>query len=655
MSDLIQLTPRIPSSSTKTRHPLEPLDAREVSAAVAILTEHGKVTPTTRFVSIALKEPDKQLVHDQADPASIPRLAFAVLFDNATNFCYEATLALADSKLMSWAHVPGVQPTMTIDEQAECEEAVRSSEVFKEALKRHTGVDDTSLLMVDIWSAGNYGEPEDSTRRLARPLCFLRTDPMDNGYVRPIEGLRPIVDLNTMEVVRVEEYGHWEVPPGEANYAAGRMDRFRRDIKPLEILQPDGPSFEVNGYEVAWQKWKFVIGFNAREGLTLHHLRYEDEGRDRSILYRASMTEMVVPYADPGPTQRRKNAFDVGEYGMGMCANSLELGCDCLGLIRYFDAQMCDSRGRPLTIKNAVCMHEEDFGILWKHTDRRLPDAPEVRRSRRLVVSSISTVENYEYGFFWYLYQDGTIQFEIKLTGVLSLGAFPKGETPKYGALVAPQLYAPNHQHFFNMRLDFDLDGVDNTVHRVDVVADPIDDANPFENAFHAVSTALTTEKEACGNLCLDSARTWKVVNPNVLNHVGQPVGYKLLPGDNSVPYASPNAWWRKRAGFVDHHVWVTPYHADEQYGAGNYPNQSRGGDGLKHWTEQDRPIDDTDVVLWYTFGHTHLPRAEDYPVMPTAYIGFTLKPNGFFRMNPANDVPPSPKKTGTSSCCSHD
>ena len=405
----------------------------------------------------------------------------------------------------------------------------------------------------------------------------------------------------------------------------------------------------MQGYQVRWQKWSFVIGFNAREGLTLHHLRYDDEGRERSVLYRASLTEMVVPYGDPGPTQRRKNAFDVGEYGMGMCANSLELGCDCLGLIRYFDAHLCDSRGEPFTIKNAVCMHEEDYGILWKHTDRRLPDSPQVRRSRRLVVSSISTVENYEYGFFWYLYQDGTIQFEVKLTGILSLGAYPPGETPPYGVLVAPQLYAPNHQHFFNMRLDFDLDGIANSVSRIDVVADPLDEHNPFENAFQAVATPLETEKAARGHLNLETMRTWKIVNPGVLNHVGEPVGYKLLPGDNSFPLASPAAWWRKRAGFVNHHVWVTPYRPDERHGAGDYPNQSRGGDGLSKWTEQDRPIDDTDIVLWYTFGHTHIPRPEDYPVMPTAYIGFTLKPNGFFTANPANDVPPSAKKA---SCC---
>ncbi|MGD9632435.1 MAG: primary-amine oxidase [Pirellulales bacterium] len=631
-----------------TLHPLEPLSADEIEQAVSILRTSGKLTPTTRFVSVSLKEPSKDLVHAGESTGAAQREAFVVLFDNATNSCYEAEVSLSDFRLTSWNHIPNVQPTMTIDEQIECEQAVIESPAFQEALQRQYGVSDPKLVMVDIWSAGNYGSEEDRSRRLARPLCFLRQDPTDNGYVRPIEGLRPVVDLNTMEVIRVEEFGHWPLPPVTCNYAADRVLNQRKDIKSIEIKQPDGPSFEVNGHEVHWQNWSFVVGFNAREGLTLHNLRYRDGGRDRSILYRASLTEMVVPYGDPTETQRRKNAFDVGEYGMGMCANSLELGCDCLGEIYYFDADLVTSRGKPLKIKNAICMHEEDYGILWKHTDRRL-EVPEVRRSRRLVISSVSTVENYEYGFFWYLYQDGNIQLEVKLTGILSLGALQPDERPKYGVLVAPQLYAPNHQHFFNVRLDFDLDGVANSVEQVDVVADEVGPDNPYENAFRARPTVLKSERQARANLNVETARTWRIVNPDVRNSVGEPVGYKFMPGDNCVPLASKNAWWRKRAGFVNHHVWVTPYNESEKYGAGNYPNQSSGGDGLIRWTEQDRPLQSTDVVLWYTFGHTHIPRPEDYPVMPAAYIGFLLKPNGFFNMNPANDLPPSAK---SKSCC---
>ncbi len=634
------------------KHPLEPLTSEEVRRAVSLLRDAGRVTPTTRFVSVSLEEPPKALVLGTNSTAP-DRRAFVVLFDNAANACHEATLSLTDRKLLGWKHVPGAQPTMTIDEQVECEQAVLADPEFKAALKRQYGVEDTSLVMVDIWSAGNYGEPEESKRRLARPLCFLRTDPTDNGYARPIEGIRPVVDLNEMKVIRVEEYGHWPLPPLPGNYAADRVPNQRTDIKPLQITQPDGPSFEVDGTQVKWQNWSFVIGFNAREGLTLHDLRYSDHGAARSILYRASLTEMVVPYGDPSNTQFRKNAFDVGEYGMGMCANSLTLGCDCVGHIRYFDAHLATSRGEPLTIANAICMHEEDAGTLWKHTDRRLPDRPEVRRSRRLVVSSVSTVENYEYGFFWTLYQDGNIQLEVRLTGILSLGTAHAGEKPKYGTMIAPQLYAPVHQHFFNVRLDFALDGINNTIQRVDVAADAPGPANPHGNAFSARATALATEKQARDHLKLETARTWRVVNPNVLNAVGEPVGYKFFPMDNALPMATTDAWWRRRAGFVNYHVWVTPFDAGEKFAAGDYPNQSTGGDGLVKWTEKDRPIENTDVVFWYTFGHTHIPRPEDYPVMPAATIGFLLKPSGFFALNPANDLPP-PKPVAAKSACCH-
>ncbi len=548
---------------------------------------------------------------------------------------------------------PGAQTTLSIDEQVECEQAVLGSAEFRDALERHYGVSDTSLVMVDIWSVGNYGAEEEATMRLARPLCFLRREPGENGYAHPLEGIRPVVDLNTMKVIRVEEHGRWPLPTGSGDYASGRVGEFRTDIKPLVITQPEGPSFALEGNRIQWQRWSVVIGFDAREGLTIHDVRYADKGRERPILYRGSLTEMVVPYGDPRPTQVRKNAFDVGEYGIGTCANSLRLGCDCVGHIEYLDAHLCTSRGELLTVPNAICIHEEDYGILWKHTDRRLPDAPEVRRSRRLVISSVSTVENYEYGFFWYFYQDGNIQFEIKLTGILSVGAAQHGEDLAHGAMLNDLLFAPNHQHFFNVRLDMNVDGPGNTVQRLDVVADPVDEANSFANAFRAVATNLKTEKEAMGELNLQTGRTWKIVNPSVKNAVGQPVGYRFFAGDNAVPYGGPSAWWRKRAGFVEHHVWVTPYVEEERYAAGEYPNQSSCTDGLVTWTEQDRPIENTDVVFWYTFGHTHLPRLEDYPVMPTAYIGFLLKPAGFFDQNPANDVPPSaPEKHGGCGSC---
>jgi primary-amine oxidase len=354
------------------------------------------------------------------------------------------------------------------------------------------------------------------------------------------------------------------------------------------------------------------------------------------------MAEMIVPYGDPGPTHYRKNVLDEGEHGLGMLANSLQLGCDCLGHIHYFDAVMSNGRGEPITIPNAICMHEEDVGVLWKHTDWRTNQV-ETRRSRRLVLSFFATVGHYDYGFFWYFYQDGNIGYEVKLTGIMNSGAVAEGVIPKHGRLVAPGVNALIHQHFFNVRLDMTVDGKENSVYEVETRADPIGPSNPHGNAFYAVATALTHEQEAQRLIDPLHGRYWVVVNPEITNSLGQLVGYKLMPGDNVLAFAQPESWTSQRAGFIHKHLWVTPYTARERYPAGEYPNQSAGGDGLPTWTQANRSIEQTDIVVWYTFGAHHIPRTEDWPVMPVTTVGFHLKPVGFFERNPALDVPPSP------------
>lgn len=349
---------------------------------------------------------------------------------------------------------------------------------------------------------------------------------------------------------------------------------------------------------------------------------------------------MAVPYGDPSPARFIQHPFDIGENLIGTLANPLEIGCDCLGEIRYLDAVVANGHGEPVRIANAICLHEEDFGLLWKHVDFRTGEA-EVRRSRRLVVSSISTIGNYEYGFYWYLYQDGAIEAEVKATGIVSTAAVPPGEIPHHGTLVAPGLNAMAHQHFFNVRLDMSVDGEENSVYEVHTEPTPPGPENPHGNAFAPVRRLLRTELEARGTVDPLSARSWLVVNPSVRNRTGQLVGYRLVPGDNVARFAQPDSSFARRAGFTDHHLWVTPFDPSERYAAGDYPNQHPGGAGLPEWTVRDRLIENTDVVHWYTFGHHHIPRPEDWPVMPVARIGFALKPVGFFDRNPALDVPP--------------
>ena len=638
-------------------HPLEPLSKAEVESAVATVKADPRMTGTSRFVTVTLNEPAKQMVLDYTPGRAVEREAFVILLDNASGECVEALVSLTQSAITSWRLLEGVQPAIMLDEFVECEEAVKRSPEFLEALRKR-GVTDVDLVMVDPWSAGAYGvEPEeDKGKRLSRALAWVRSDPTDNGYARPLEGVVAVVDLNKMEVLRVEDHGVVPLPPEPGNWTRNHITQTRTDLKPLEINQGEGPSFAVDGHEIRWQKWHLRIGFTPREGLVLYTVGYEDQGKIRPILYRASLSDMVVPYGDPSEASFRKNAFDIGEYGIGQLANSLTLGCDCLGEIQYFDAHMVNSRGRVSTIKNAVCLHEEDSGILWKHTDWRTEEV-EVRRSRRLVVSFVSTVGNYEYGFYWNFYQDGTLELEVKLTGVANTTALMPGEKPKYGTEVAPQLNAPYHQHIFNARLDMCLDGEDNSVYEVNAERLPRGNGNPHGNAFVAEHTLFEREKDAQRLCNMTSSRYWKVVNPAVRNRMDQPVGYRLLPAENAVPFAHDDAAVIKRAGFLTRHLWVTPYRAGEKYAAGDYPNQRADDDGLPKWTEANRPIADTDVVVWYTFGHTHIPRPEDWPVMPVHRIGFMLKPDGFFDSNPAMDLPPSElhascSHTGEGSCC---
>jgi primary-amine oxidase len=187
--------------NNQTRHLLEPLSLTEIKLAVEVLKKQSdKITPTTRFVSVILHEAPKEKVLNQSNEI-ISREADVVLFDNGTNSCYEARILLEnEGRIISFEHIPNVQAAMTVDEQVECEQAVLRSVQFQELIHEHYGIDDVNRVMVDIWSSGYYGQEEERTRRLARPLCFARSDPTDNGYTRPIEGLRPVVDLNLSKI-----------------------------------------------------------------------------------------------------------------------------------------------------------------------------------------------------------------------------------------------------------------------------------------------------------------------------------------------------------------------------------------------------------------------------------------------------------------------
>jgi primary-amine oxidase len=621
-------------------HPLDPLSEQEIREVAAILLrERGVDPPRWRFGVIELREPAKPALL-AAD--GTPREALVTCWNRDDGQTYKARVSLSDDCVLTWEHRAGEQANFTEDEFYECNQALAREPRVAEALARY-GIDDLDLVLFDTWAYGAHLVSEKYRgRRVGWTDVWVRDSESSNPYANPLSGLTFVVDMNTMDLLEIEEVPVGERPKTMGEYVPELVpgQELRDDLRPLEIAQPEGVSFRVEGNSLEWQRWSMRLGFNPREGLVIHTLEYEEEGRVRPVAHRMSFAEMVVPYRDPTPDHMRRTAFDIGEWGLGFMTTSLELGCDCLGEIAYLDAVLHDSKGEPRTVKNAICIHEEDDAVLWKHVDSVA--ASEVRRARRLVVSFHATVANYEYLVYWRFYQDASIQCEVRATGIMVTTSFPEGEQPPYGTLVDERTYAPMHQHFLVARLDLDIDGEANTVHMTESAALPAGPDNPDGLAIVQRSVPLRTEAEGKQDYDWHTQRAWKVVNENVHNRLGTPVGYKLEPGGCFPAMLDPSSPVFRRAQVIGHTLWVTPYSEHERWPCGEFPVQAEADAGLPAWTAQNRSIENEDVVLWYVFGLHHVTRPEDWPVMPVDTVAFWLKPVGFFDRNPSLDVPPT-------------
>jgi primary-amine oxidase len=646
-------------------HPLDPLTAGEIRQVAAILRRDRGIGESWRFASIELREPVKDVLAGleadalaaQAAGLTAPepgpgsgrgsgpgREALAVCWDRADGQAYRAVVSLAGDAVTAWEHLPGQQPNMTVDEWHECDEMLRAHPALIEALARR-GITDMSVVLTDMWAYGAALVPERYRGlRLGWADVWYRGSQDGSPYAHHVTGLHPVIDLNRMTLLELEDSGEAGQPDVRGEYLPKLIGTPLREVKPLQVSQPEGVGFSLQGRLLSWQDWQLRLGFNHREGLVLHQVGFRDAGRLRPVAHRLSFAEMVVPYRDASPDHYRRTAFDIGEWGLGFMTTSLELGCDCLGEITYLDAVVHDSRGEPRTITNAICIHEEDAGVLWKHVDERA--GAEVRRARRLVVSFHVTVANYEYLVYWRFYQDGNIECEVRATGILvtshaGVGSGGSGSGGS-GTLVDQGTYAPFHQHFIVARMDLDVDGSANTVYAVDSVPARAGGNDPYGLGLAVTSTALRTEAEGKQDYDWSTQRAWKIVNDNMRNGLGTPTGYKLVPGGTFPPLLDPSSPAFRRAEVIGHTLWVTPYQPDERWPCGDFPNLSERDAGLPVWTAANRPIENTDVVLWYVFGLHHIPRPEDWPVMPCDIVSFWLKPFGFFDRNPALDVPPS-------------
>lgn len=654
-------SPQDPPKTKVVPHPLDPLSRKEMATTVAVLQKAGKLSKTTFFSTIALQEPDKKVVYNFKPGDAIQRKAFVVLLDRESNQVVEAVIDLNQKKIEKWLPKKGAHPALLWEEFTDGGNLVRNHPDWRKALqKRGIHTFSEEHIQLDCWAAGFHpASSKDHKDRIVRVIGYLRAGSDNAAMGNPIDGLSALVNLTKGRVIEVIDTGVVPVPPRNVNFYEAKVRGMdRKGLKPLLYAQPRGRSYQRNGNEIRWQNWRFRFALHPREGLVLYTIGYEENGKVRPVLYRASISEMLVPYGDPDNHWFWRNAFDQGEYGLGRMAVPLRTGQELPNHAEVVDAIVMGDRGEVVEKPGAVGIYEEDNGILWTHWDY-ISEKTITRRARALVLYNLFTIGNYDYGLKWSFHQDGTLEATAELTGIL-LAKGVKGQRctacaakpgadgiirptggDRYGTLVDPNVVAVNHQHFLNFRLDLDVDGVKNSVREQNVVPVTVPGNDPG-NAFLLEQMPLKSEKQASRHLNATSRRTWKIFHADKQNETGHFPGYLLEPGADTRPFFSKKARVAERGLFSRHAFWTTRYHAEERYAAGDYPNLSQGSQGLPQWVSNNESLEQQDLVVWYNLGVTHIPRPEEWPIMCTARAGFKLLPHGFFLRNPALNVPES-------------
>jgi primary-amine oxidase len=639
----------VPVAAQTVSHPLDPLSFQEYWAVLETMRDAGRLNDDTRFSIVHLRQPAKDVVWSWSEGREFPREAFAVVRQGAEAF--EAVVDVKQRRIMSWTKLDGVQPNWLGQEFGAMVSEVKKHPDFISAMKAR-GFADLTFIDCMALPPGHFGGDEERGRRIAHVQCRdIRG--ARNVWTREIAGLTAVVDLNARKVLRVVDEGAIPVAKAVADYDLASIGRTREVRSPIRVDQPLGPGFHLQGHVVDWQQWRFHVRPDQRVGTIVSTVTYQDGTRRRPIVYEAHLSEMFVPYMDPSFEWRRRNFFDVGEFNSGGLSKPLVRGADCPDNAVYIDGLISTDQGRPRPVPNLICLFEREAGdMAWRHSS----EEPESRRRRDLVVRSAAVLGNYDYVFDWSFQQDGSIRVSVGSTGIAQVkstmaatadeplasgpGSRATERADAYGRFVDRNVVAVNHDHYFNFRIDLDVDGAVNSFVTDRLVTKTLPPENPRRSIWVRESAPARTETDGMLHMDMEKPALWRVVSAATKNHVGYPTSYQLMPGMSASTLLSPDDYARRRAGFIDHHLWVTPYRYEERYAGGDYPTLSTAGLGLPAWTRANRRIEQSDIVLWHTIGMHHMVRAEDWPVMPVLWHSFELRPFDFFDRNPALDLP---------------
>lgn len=637
-------------------HPLDPLTTNEITSAVEIVRREGKASANAFFPIVSLQEPPKAQVLSGQVSHDSPRRASLTAYELDSHHTFEGVVDLKAGRTTEWRAIPRAEPLQTTPEFKATAAILKTNELWIAALQRRglTNLDHVDMGAIPIGPVPLLRGDSHVRNLVASP--FLRTT-NHNVWV-PVEGLMAFIDMSHRRVIEVRDRGVYPLSQGTMDFydpaVRGPQDPPQ---SPLQTLQPNGPGFRIDGHSISWNRWRFRYSMHPRDGLILHQIGWEESpGKIRPILYRASISDLLVPYFDPDEAWSWRAYFDEADFGIGYSSVRLKRGFTTVSYATLLSEPMPDGAGGAYVVQDVVDIYERDAGILWSHTET---DPGTVGpRARELVIGCLATVGNYDYRFQWGFREDGSIELHVYLTGVMQLKGThataceacsevstspgtsrPAGEQA-HGVLVSKNLIAPHHQHFFNVRLDFDVDGTSNAVKEYNLSTDKRSRSNPHGNAVSLSQTVFSTERQAVRDLNPASHRMWAIFNPDTVSNLGHPTAYLVDPGMMVMPFLHKESPVRKRAGYIDHHFFATRYQPSELYAAGTYPGGHGEPDNLIAWTRNNEKIFREDVVAWVTIGVTHVARPEDFPVMPAAHTSLRISPKGFFQRNPALSVP---------------
>ncbi|KAJ0478136.1 putative primary-amine oxidase [Helianthus annuus] len=565
-------------------HPLDPLTIPEINKIRSILSAYEPFSSSFPSINtLSLDEPDKcqVLAWKPGDPLPPRRASVISFLDGQTHLLtVDLDLAVVTGDVVN---VGSGYPMLTTEDLTTALEVLLTNLDFNKSILAR-GVDFNDLVCIPP-SSGWFGPDEDG-KRIVKVQCFSSQN-TPNYYMRPIEGLRVTVDVDKREIVKITDTGR-DIPIPEGTNTDYRyttrspFSDMTPETNPMSMEQPKGPS----------------------------------------------------------------------EFGLGATAMPLVELNDCPRYSYYMDGVFASADGRPFIQPNIICIFERFTGdIGWRHSE--IPamgfDIRESRPKTTLVARMVASVGNYDYIFDWEFQTDGLIRIKVGLSGMLMVKATPyeniyniSNTDDMSGPLVSENVIGVVHDHFISFHLDMDIDGPNNSFAEVNLVKEETRPGqSPRKSYLKAIRKVAKTEDDAKIKLKLYDPSEFHVFNPAKRSRLGNPTGYKIVPGGTAASLLDLDDPPQIRAAFSNNQIWVTPHNKSEEWAGGLLVSQSKGDDTLAVWSARNREIENKDIVLWYTLGFHHIPCQEDFPVMPTVSSSFELKPVNFFDRNPILNAKP--------------